>query len=501
MRYVRALLSAFTIFGGHFLNRRLDRVAQFCGALMLVGLGYFALSALGARATTGGAILGNSHAGIATLIILALAITSALVTWFDAATVEERKLSPATCTAGVIMSFFGLLLTGLSLLPLLLAQRVVVSDSSHVRRSASGGHDVHGFVHFGGQGRGSDLPAPPEGPHALRGRITINGAPLRDAHLSVILNEEFEADSLRTDANGETELRLAEGVWFLNQLSVNGRHPAASGRLTPITGLEPRRGDGLYSKFDYNRRGGLEVRLPSALEQAAFTVDLRNAIATEWPPQSDVFQIMEDDEQATMADVNSSVIRWQAVRAAVEYEVQINRLEKSERGFTSSSIAVRRLDATELPLVSLPQRAGDPSATERYSVEIYAFDADGRLLTETGSGPTDVVFQLSGATQLDDGHTSTYSASVSSESQSTYFRDMERLSLVSSLIDYKQLDAAKAILDEVSDNGPRGRKPALQAAIAALSGDCATALPLFAKAEHEGGVGCVAPKYRALCAK
>lgn len=38
MRFFRALLSAITLFGGHFLNRRLDRVILFFALLAFLGL-------------------------------------------------------------------------------------------------------------------------------------------------------------------------------------------------------------------------------------------------------------------------------------------------------------------------------------------------------------------------------------------------------------------------------------------------------------------------------
>jgi hypothetical protein len=76
---------------------------------------------------------------------------------------------------------------------------------------------------------------------------------------------------------------------------------------------------------------------------------------------------------------------------------------------------------------------------------------------------------------------------------------MERLSLISGLLDYEQFDAARAILEKVTDDAPPGRKLAMQGALEAIAGNCKAAKPLFDKADAEGGAGCAPLKYRRMC--
>ena len=60
---------------------------------------------------------------------------------------------------------------------------------------------------------------------------------------------------------------------------------------------------------------------------------------------------------------------------------------------------MRRVSSTSLPLAALPQRTSK-SKTNRYFVHVYAFDARGRLLTESGGVDVDRTFELTGATRL-----------------------------------------------------------------------------------------------------
>jgi hypothetical protein len=75
----------------------------------------------------------------------------------------------------------------------------------------------------------------------------------------------------------------------------------------------------------------------------------------------------------------------------------------------------------------------------------------------------------------------------------------KRLMSVASLLDRKQLDEARRVLDEVTGDAPHGRATALRGKLAALQGDCATALKLFDQAELEIGPGCAPLDDRQLC--
>ena len=63
----------------------------------------------------------------------------------------------------------------------------------------------------------------------------------------------------------------------------------------------------------------------------------------------------------------------------------------------------------------------------------------------------------------------------------------------------KGFDEARHQLEEVTQDAPPGRAWALRGTLAALQGDCKTALKLFDKADEEAGGGCASSEARSLC--
>jgi hypothetical protein len=170
----------------------------------------------------------------------------------------------------------------------------------------------------------------------------------------------------------------------------------------------------------------------------------------------------------------------------------------------SSPMLTRRLSGATLPLASLPQRSASALADE-YSVQVFAFDAAGRLLTESsmksdggiGIEPADRLFQLTGATRL--GREQQYVGFTGRPQviSAEYEINDVRLNLAAKLLDQKRFDDARRVLDLVTKDAPPGRASALRGRLAALQGDCVTAIRLFDKAECEAG--CVPVEDRKLC--
>jgi hypothetical protein len=197
---------------------------------------------------------------------------------------------------------------------------------------------------------------------------------------------------------------------------------------------------------------------------------------------------------APPADIATSAITWLPVPTATEYEIQLNSVERDGQSRSFRTILRRRQADVTLRLADLPRQAGVTGDPDEYSVVIYAFDANGRLVTLNGEHIDMFGFSLAGDERL---ARESYGRSPSASSTSAeYFKNTERLSLIDALLERKQLDSARVILAEITDDAPPGRKAAMQGAIEALAGNCAAALPLFEKAE---GAGCARPKYRSLC--
>src|SRR5687768_14459592 len=115
----RALLSALTLFGGHVLNRRLDRILQIGGLLALLGIVYSVLPSLLLRDSEFYEMTEPFHASA--LILLGIGLLSAVLTSKDLKSPAPPALSPSSRLAGGVISLFGLILIGLATLVLLSA--------------------------------------------------------------------------------------------------------------------------------------------------------------------------------------------------------------------------------------------------------------------------------------------------------------------------------------------------------------------------------------------
>lgn len=352
---------------------------------------------------------------------------------------------------------------------------------------------MHASSHFGGYAKSSKLESPPSGSHPLRGRIIRDGRPVEGAEVEVMLNATFKTDAVTTNEQGEFEVRLPAGKWFLNEVTVTRWQGATDDqKLLLVSEHEPVKSTGYYSRRNHANDTGLEFTLPQSTDARVPTFELRDTIRVNWPVRTPHF---ERRAEAPSADIATAAIDWDAVPGAAEYEVQLNSVTRKGDGVTSyESLLLRRQADSRLPLADLPQGPRTSAQPSEYSVTIFAFDTAGKLLSESADFG-EFMFSLVGDARL------TEEASPQSPApyRGEYFRNAERLSLVSGLLEYKQLEVARTILKDVTDDAPPGQKAAMQGAIEALAGNCAAALPWFEKADAEGGIGCAPAKYRLIC--
>lgn len=498
MPFLRALLSALTLFGGHFLNRRLDRVVVVFAALTtLVVVSYFVFPTLIFSARGAGLIPWAFRAPA--VMIIAIALASATMTWGDAKSPAQSALSASAWVAGSLVSLFGFMLLSVATLSLLaspMTERSRTSFSSNSSSSSSRSF-THGFIyassHLGGFARTSKLEPPPSGSHPLRGRILRDGRPAEGAEVKVMLNATFQTDELITNEQGEFEVRLPPGKWFLNEVTVTRWQGASEDqKLLLFSEYEPAKGTGYYSRRDTAKDTGLEFTLPQSTDARMPTFELRDAILVNWPART---ARIPPVAAAPVADIATAAIAWQAVPAATEYEIQLNSVTRKGDMTSYESLLLRRQADSSLRLADLPQHPRNSAQPAEYSITIFAFDSAGKLLSETAAFG-EYNFSLAGDVRLAE----EAAPRSATRNGGEYFRNMERLSLVSGLLEYKQVDAARTILNDVTDDAPPGRKAAMQGAIEALAGNCAAALPLFDQADAEGGAGCAPGKYRLMCA-
>ena len=504
MPFRRALLSAFTLFGGHFLNRRLDRVVLI-GTLIAV----VAMASIGVPFAL--SVIGEANFSFVAwalrlplILVGAVALVSAGLTFRDARQAPGGPLTTTIRVTRLPLSLFGVLVVA--------AVFVVtgIRYTPRTERQTTSAIPTAGRLDFGsGAVARVDgfLSTPPSGPERLRGRITLDDTGIEGVGLSLTLNSEYKVEHLETDSRGVFEVPLPAGKWHINEIVVSDWDGRPKDRnLILFSGHEPMKDAGLYSRFNYLMADGLEVSLPGASNAIPVEIEFRDALPMTWPPRPNSSGNGAGRESVPAAEFSTAAIAWQPVKGASEYEIQIGHIEGEGTMTYSSVILTRRLSGVTLPLASLPQRSASAMADE-YSVQVFVFDAEGRLLTESNmksdSGisikPTDRMFQLTGATRL--GREQQY-VGFSGPPQvisAEYEINDQRLELASKLLDQKRFDDARRVLEQVTKDAPRGRASALRGRLAALQGDCVTAIRLFDNADAEGKPGCVPIEDRKLC--
>jgi hypothetical protein len=487
----RAALSALTLFGGHFLNQRLDRVVLI--ATLLVS----------AVAISLGILVAIFHAGdqwapvaiwapwLPLLLMSALLVISVVLTFSDART---AAVGPPTTTIQLIR------------LPLTLFGVVVISalcflgwiDTRAQAARSREAMPIVGRIEFGYGPVASTrtaLPAPPSGSEPLRGRIMLDGVGVEDAALSLMLNGEYRVE-LDSDSRGRFKVSLPPGGWDVNEIVLRewNRRPA-NRDLILFSGYEPKRRGGMYSGFSCYTSNGLPVSLPSAAKTTPLELELRDAIAVTWPPPGPG---SADSRPSSMpvGELATAAVAWSSVKGASLYEVQIFSIKEGPLKGYSTPILTRHTSRSTLPLASLPQRSATASEDE-YGIRILAFDAQRRLLSKTSEKANFPGFKLTGARRL--GEETQYVNFDGSRAWSAEYRLNEnRLDEAERLLNEKRFEEARRVLDEVTSDARPGGASALRGQLAALSGDCVTATRLFDQAEQKEE-GCVGNEARALC--
>jgi hypothetical protein len=507
--FLTILASILTGCGGHFINRRWDRVMFFFLLLVLwlVGAWWFQVWDVTQGDRDGGMSIGGrfvSHTDGMLAGVGVIWLWSVVVTAVDALRDREELRARWTLSGGI-----GAL--GLSLFSVALfayygwyAWGVYLSGSggwADERVSVipqGGGDSFSEWIYFGygfDDDRGQ-LPEPPAGDGYLTGRFLYHDAPAEGVKLTVVLNGEYETAPLTTNAEGRFQLRLPPGEWYVSLIKTErwSHKPAGSDAFLVLTGDEPRLSAGSYSRhaFRHDKRGKA-VMATAEPSPEALTLVIRDHVRMTWPASDDV---------PVVADAATSVIEWQGYPDATQYLVELSRVERREMGASYYPVASRQVSgATSLALSTFKIEPGDKEVQE-YQVEIYAFDADGRLLSESRSYGTEASFELGAGLQIVDESSLDFAGdvqSLSAEKVQALRKNQDRLDAAALLIDEGLLDSADTLLQRVQGETAPGRLEAVQGYLAAQRGDCALASEWFDKARGGAGQGCVPERYRRGC--
>lgn len=230
----------------------------------------------------------------------------------------------------------------------------------------------------------------PEGKGYLRGKFLYNGKPAKGIRFKLFLNSKFRTASIVTDDNGSFEVRLPEGVWYVNMLQCEGWGNKPDGNFILISGDELTIDNSSFQDlFFHSNENGKKVEISnkrSAKEQIILTIAPR--IKSIWPKES------LQNQQATIA---GSVIQWEPYPSAAVYVLKIDKVTRgNEKSTTFTPILYRKVSGTSLPLKDLQNSKG--SEIEEYAVTIRAYDDAGTLISESES--LSLTFSLSDGNAL-----------------------------------------------------------------------------------------------------
>jgi hypothetical protein len=230
----------------------------------------------------------------------------------------------------------------------------------------------------------------PEGKGYLTGNFTYNGKPVKGIKFKLFLNSKYKTAPMVTNDNGAFEVRVPEGVWYINMIQCEGWSNKPDGNFILLSGDEPRMDNKSPQDLFYHfEEKGKEVSVTNKKppkELIAFTIKPR--LTMRWPKD------LRENQQASIAAFS---IQWEPYPLATTYLLEIYRVTREGRTTTFSPIMYRRISGkNSLPLKDLPNTKG--SEIEEYGVIIKAYDQAGVFISE--SPRLSATFSLSGGRRL-----------------------------------------------------------------------------------------------------
>jgi hypothetical protein len=383
------LLSLVTLVGGHCFNGRWDRVVLFSAlALIWVTHLWFGTGWWLGRGDIDTAVA--MSAGDLRFILMmagvaALLVVSAMVAGRDAI---HKPPSGRYTLSGLVGGAALSLLAAAGVMNLIGAASQG-SGATTADTAVQPVRDADEFWHwasYGGRyewdGKGVN-----EGRARIVGQVLEEGEPAAGVQLRAYFNGGYETENAVSGEDGRFVFDLEPGRWQLNAIHTLRWHGRPDGRFVVLTGQEPP----LSLPYRSQPPGpGLELEARADQAEPQLSLHIARAIDMNWPAAAPMYR------PAEAGDLASSRIAWQTPLSAAHHVVGIWHIAQEADGRTTYSPTVwLRLDgAQELSLAELP--AAEANGTQEYGVEVFAFDDNGRLITQTPGGINSHRFSLEG---------------------------------------------------------------------------------------------------------
>lgn len=507
-KLLSSLLSLLTAVGGHILNRRLDLALLFFVLLILavllpmylvpmylfssVGTDYASLKNLS------GTLSQVLSASLATLLVIS-AVASLLKA--DAANTLP-KLSTSGKIGGLLATFISLSIIAWSVSTYNLLHNVwlgngkTASESYESDGSAFTSNYFHHYVRFSNKwGDDTELVPLPSGNSYLTGRITYQGEPAKGVSLFAIINSRYRSASVTSGDDGYFHIKVLSGKWTVNRIELTGwKERPDTGDLTVTAGVDPTLGNSMYhSGPDFNSQGLTLQATETQTLQSGLTLAMnKNPVITN------------PTKIKQKADPDSHIINWEPVNGASHYQLQLHETKRDGTTTSYYPTVWINTDNTSVALSQFRSLDADDSDENEYSVEVFAFDRQGKLLSSNDfSRNRSIILDGKKFVSVREinilGDTTDMSGEEFMQQLEATQRDRRRIEAAKTLIKENMADAAKSLLGKVeTEKLDKEKHVALGMAMAA-EGKCEEALNLFTKLNLQHNRSCKPDFVKRLC--
>lgn len=489
-KWLSPLLSLFTVVGGHLLNRRLDLSLLFFVLLLILTLlsiyvipmimmsdDTFSADALGSLYSR----MGYTMATTLSLLLLASAIVSVI---FSGKYDTQPRISIAGKAAGMLAVLFSiatLLWAGMTSATFIKQastspDHVSTSDDGEADRSSIRHTFFHETVRYTGEWVEDDgLTVIPEGDAYLVGKVSFHGKAAAGVSLRAIIDRHYTTRTVTTDKEGLFRFSVPEGEWTINRLEITSWEGLPNGTdITVTAGHEQVLSDGIYSNYvPFSNNGLTLTALLSPEPQDGLILT-----ATETP------LLLNPINEKQPVDPAKDRIRWKPVKNAVRYQLQLHHMERSGNSTRYTPTTWLTTQTTTIPLERFPLLKTDSNAKNEYAVKVYAFDEQGRLLSNN-EYMRDSSLVISGAKFADRkdvqslGDTSNLSPEDFAAKLESRLLDNNRIQAARTLVKEGMPDSAETLLQRIETPDMQTDKNVVMSMVHAARGDCDIARQLL----------------------
>lgn len=513
---IKILASVFTGIGGHYLNKRWDKALLFMfllisGWVFASVYIYFSFQNIIASSEDIAAIAHSStqKAAVISLLVITLVwLISNIVTIIDTKNNVASNMYHWS-KSGIIVAIISSIISSFLIISTIFSSYTVITQQAFSPSEINStfeyddtelkSHNFYANIYYGGEPRNSHkLPSPPDGDGILKGQFLFKDKPASGISLSLTLNSQYKAKNIKTDEYGEFSLKLPQGLWVINSIQTDSwDNKPTEGEYSIYDGSEAKLTGSSYNRYAHIDKEGLTVDVVASSGDAHLNYTISKDINLKWPNST------QKINKATI----KNTIQWEPYLGAQKYLLAIQKITR-DGNTTRYETVVRRIieNSTQLNLSSLKHKKTKNKKNYEYGIEIFAFDKDSTLVSQSTKSFQGGTFMLSDNNVLIEENMNDFFSSANEESPEEFEKKLEaicisdsRLTAAKTLINAQMLQEAQKLLSLVESEYSKGKKEVLLGYISAIQGNCSESKKLFNQAKIINPNVCISIEYLNLC--